>query len=123
MQNDVIDAKSTTIIEVIPEEAFSTLMADAAQEINIYDNDFRLLFTDFTSPIAKYGTAYYHYYITDTIKNYNDEGRDYIKVNFSPSIKENFGFVGYMLVAKDTKKKNLLIQKETERNVRHQIFT
>ena len=102
VQNDVIDAKSTTIIEVIPEEAFSTLMADAAQEINIYDNDFRLLFTDFTSPIAKYGTAYYHYYITDTIKNYNDEGRDYIKVNFSPSIKENFGFVGYMLVAKDS---------------------
>lgn len=102
VQNDVVATKSTTIIEVIPEEAFSTLMADAAQEINIYDNDFRLLFTDFTSPIAKYGTAYYHYYITDTIKNYNNEGRDYIKVNFAPALKENFGFVGHMLVAKDS---------------------
>ncbi len=102
VQNEVLDTKSTTIIEVIPEDAFSTLMADAAQEINIYDNDFRLLFTDFTSPIAKYGATYYHYYITDTIKNYNGEGRDYIKLNFAPAVKENFGFVGHMLVAKDS---------------------
>lgn len=102
VQTEVVDSKSTTIIEVIPEDAFSTLMADAAHEINIYDNDFRLLFTDFTSPIAKYGVTYYHYYITDTIKNYNDEGRDYIKLNFAPVNKENFGFVGHMLVAKDS---------------------
>ncbi len=102
VQNEVLDSKSITIIEVIPEDAFSTLMADAAQEINIYDNDFRLLFTDFTSPIAKYGATYYHYYITDTIKNYNYEGRDYIKLNFAPAVKENFGFVGHMLVAKDS---------------------
>lgn len=102
VQSEVLDSKSTTIIEVVPEDVFSSLMADAAQEINIYDNDFRLLFTDFTSPIAKYGTTYYHYYITDTIKNYNDEGRDYIKINFAPIVKENFGFVGHMLVAKDS---------------------
>lgn len=102
MQNEVIDKKSTTIIEMVPEDAFASLMADAAHEINIYDNDFRLLFTDFTSPIAQYGATYYHYYITDTIKNYNDEGRDYIKLNFAPAVKENFGFVGYMLVAKDS---------------------
>lgn len=102
VQNEVLDSKSTTIIEVVPEDVFSSLMADAAQEINIYDNDFRLLFTDFTSPIAKYGTTYYHYYITDTIKNFNDEGRDYIKLNFAPAVKENFGFVGHMLIAKDS---------------------
>lgn len=102
VENEVLDSKSTTIIEVIPEDAFATLMADAAHEVNIYDNDFRLLFTDFTSPIANYGATYYHYYITDTIKNYNEEGRDYIKLNFAPAVKENFGFVGYMLVAKDS---------------------
>lgn len=91
-----------TLFEIIPEDIFSSLMSDAGGEINIYDNSFRLLFTDFVSPIASYGNSFYHYYITDTLRNPYGDSLDYIKVNFAPTNKESLGFAGYMLVAKDS---------------------
>lgn len=90
------------LFEIIPEDIFASLMADAGGEINIYDNSFRLLFTDFVSPIASYGTSFYHYYITDTLKNPFNDAVDYVKVNFAPTNKESLGFAGHMLVAKDS---------------------
>ncbi len=107
------DQKS--LFEIIPEDIFSSLMADAGGEINIYDNSFRLLFTDFVSPIASYGKSYYHYYISDTLRNPFNDSIGYIKVNFAPANKESLGFAGYMLVSKDSS----YGVKELEMNLSH----
>jgi hypothetical protein len=80
-------------------EGFGTVLKDAFSNINIYDDEIRLLQRRFTSPISNEGINFYKYYIMDTIKVDNDSC---YHLTFVPQNSQDFGFTGHLYVMKDS---------------------
>lgn len=73
-------------------------MRDFFTDVNIYDNDIRLLQHTIASPIADGATAFYHYFIVDTVSI----GRDRcVHLFFRPANLLDFGFSGELYVMDD----------------------
>ncbi|MBQ9356593.1 MAG: carboxypeptidase-like regulatory domain-containing protein [Prevotella sp.] len=80
-------------------DILTTLMRDVFTDINIYDNQIRLLQYPFTSPIGDDAIAFYRYYIEDTI--YVDRDLCF-HLQFLPNNQQDFGFRGHLYILADS---------------------
>ncbi len=73
-------------------------LKDFFTDVDIYDEQIRLLQHPFTSPISRDAIGFYRFYITDTL----DIGRDRcIHFRFLPNNQQDFGFSGDIYVMAD----------------------
>ena len=72
-------------------DILTTAMKDVFTDVNIYDDQIRLLQYPFTSPIGKDAIGFYRYYITDTLDIDKDKC---IHLRFMPNNQQEFGFQG-----------------------------
>ena len=80
-------------------EIMNIFMKDIFTDVNIYDNQIRLLQHPFTSPIADWAISFYRYYIEDTV--YVDRDRCY-HLSFLPNNQQDFGFRGELYILADS---------------------
>ena len=79
------------LVNLVTQEYFS--------DVDIYQDNIKLLRHPFTSPIGRDAILFYHYYITDT--TYVDEDKCYV-LDFTPSTQQDFGFRGQLFVMADS---------------------
>ncbi len=72
---------------------------DVFTDVNLYDDQIRLLQYPFTSPIGKDAIAFYRFYIQDTLKIERDSC---IHLHFLPNNQQDFGFRGDLYILKDS---------------------
>ncbi len=98
-------------------DILTTVLKDVFTDVNIYDDQVRLLQYPFTSPIGKDAIAFYRYYIEDTI--YVDRDKC-IHLHFLPNNQQDFGFRGDIYVLADSsyqvKRCELTIPKKSDVN-------
>lgn len=75
------------------------MLKDIFADINIYDNQIKVLRHSFTSPISDNAISFYRYYITDTTYV---EGDRCIRLDFTPNNQQDFGFRGILYVLDDS---------------------
>lgn len=80
-------------------DIFNVILKEYFTDIDIYDDQIRLLQNAFTSPIGRDAIQFYHYYITDTI---NVDGIPCYQLDFIPSNPQDFGFRGQLFVLADS---------------------
>ena len=79
------------ILNVVLKEVFT--------DVNLYDDQIRLMQYPFTSPIGKDAIAFYRFYIQDTVKIERDSC---IHLHFLPNNQMDFGFRGDIYILKDS---------------------
>ncbi len=78
----------------------NAMLADCFTDVDIYQNDVRLLQYPFLSPISSSAALrFYRYYLGDTIMLGNDKC---IQVEFSPNNLQDFGFSGALFILADS---------------------
>lgn len=82
-------------------EILTTTLKDVFTDVDIYENECRLLQYPFRSPIADNAISFYRYYLQDTIVI---DGNKAIEVGFLPNNQQDFGFSGnlYILLTPDS---------------------
>ncbi len=80
-------------------DILTTLMKDVFTDVNIYDDQIRLLQYPFTSPIGDDAIAFYRYYIEDTV--YVDRDLCF-HLQFLPNNQQDFGFRGHLYILADS---------------------
>ncbi len=80
-------------------DIFTKMAQEVFSEVDIYDDQVRLLQFPFTSPIGKHAIGFYRYYIVDTLKVDADSC---IHVSFLPNNQQDFGFRGDVYILKDS---------------------
>lgn len=80
-------------------DILNTVMKDVFTDVNLYDDQIRLLQYPFTSPIGKDAIDFYRFYIEDTLM----VGRDLcFHLHFMPNNQQDFGFRGDLYVLADS---------------------
>ena len=79
------------ILNIVLKEVFT--------DVNLYDDQIRLVQYPFTSPIGKDAIAFYRFYIEDTVKIQRDSC---IHLHFLPNNQMDFGFRGDIYILKDS---------------------
>lgn len=80
-------------------DLFSEVLKDVFTDVDIYDDQVRLLQKRFTSPIGKDAIGFYRYYIRDTV--YLDNALCY-HLQYLPNNLQDFGFRGELYVLADS---------------------
>lgn len=80
-------------------DMLGTVLKDVFSEINIYDDEIRLLQRRFVSPISENAISFYKFYLMDTLKVDKDEC---VHLTFVPQNSQDFGFTGHLYVIKDS---------------------
>lgn len=80
-------------------DMMGTILSDVFSDINIYDDDIRLLQRQFVSPIGRGAITFYRYYLQDTIQV---DGTECVHLTFVPQNSQDFGFTGHLYVVKDS---------------------
>ena len=80
-------------------DILTTAMHDVFTDVNIYDDQIRLLQYPFTSPIGDDAIAFYRYYIEDTV--YVDHDLCF-HLTFLPNNQQDFGFRGQLYILADS---------------------
>ena len=80
-------------------DILTVAMKDVFTDVNLYDDQIRLLQYPFTSPIGKDAISFYRFYIEDTLKIEKDS---VIHLHFMPNNQQDFGFRGDLYVLKDS---------------------
>ncbi len=80
-------------------EVVGTVMKDVFSNIDIYDDQIRLLQARFTSPIGRDAIQFYRFYIVDTVKVDRDSC---FHMQFYPNNQQDFGFRGELWIVKDS---------------------
>lgn len=115
----IIDAEKSYGINDLIEtgDIFTTAAKEVFSEVDIYDDQMRLLQYPFTSPISKDGIGFYRYYIEDTLMVGKEQC---IHVSFIPNNQQDFGFRGSIWVINDStlqvKKVHLSIPQRSDVN-------
>lgn len=98
-------------------DILTTVLKDVFTDVNIYDDQVRLLQYPFTSPIGKGAIAFYRYYIQDTVYVERDKC---IHLHFLPNNQQDFGFRGDIYILADSsyqvKRCELTIPKRSDVN-------
>lgn len=96
----IIGVNATGVNDLIQTgDILSTVMKDVFTDVNLYDNQIRLLQRYFTSPIADDAVSFYRFYIEDTL--YVDRDLCY-QLSFLPNNQQDFGFRGDLYVLADS---------------------
>ena len=80
-------------------DILTTTLKDVFTDVNIYDDQIRLLQYPFTSPIGKDAIGFYRFYIIDTIFVERDKC---IHLHFIPNNQQDFGFRGDIYILADS---------------------
>lgn len=98
-------------------DILNVIMKDVFTDVDIYDDQIRLLQYPFTSPIGKDAINFYRYYIEDTV--YVDKDLCY-HLQFIPNNQQDFGFRGELYILSDStlhvKKLSMTIPKRSDVN-------
>lgn len=114
----VMGQQSTGVNQLLATgDILNTALKDVFTDIDLYDDQIRLLQFPFTSPIGKNAVAFYRYYIADTV--YVDCDLCY-HLEFLPNNQQDFGFRGDLYVLADStlhvKRCELTIPKRSDVN-------
>ncbi len=103
-------------------DMLGTILNDVFSDINIYDNEIRLLQQYFVSPIGKNATSFYKFYLMDTLMVDKDRC---VHLTFVPQNSQDFGFTGHLYVMADStyavKKCTMNLPKKTGVNFVNQM--
>lgn len=95
-------------------DMLGTILTDVFSDINIYDDDIRLLQRRFVSPIGRGAISFYKYYLMDTLMV---DKQECVHLTFVPQNPQDFGFTGHLYVVKDStyavKKATMKLPKKT----------
>lgn len=95
-------------------DMLGTILTDVFSEVNIYDDDIRLLQRRFVSPIGRGAISFYKYYLMDTLMV---DKQECVHLTFVPQNPQDFGFTGHLYVVKDStyavKKATMNLPKKT----------
>ncbi len=80
-------------------DILNVVMKDVFTDVNLYDDQIRILQYPFTSPIGKDAISFYRFYIQDTLKIERDSC---IHLHFLPNNQMDFGFRGDIYILKDS---------------------
>ena len=80
-------------------DILNVVLKDVFTDVDLYDDQIRLLQYPFTSPIGKDAIAFYRFYIEDTVKIERDSC---IHLHFLPNNQMDFGFRGDIYILKDS---------------------
>ncbi|MCH5308597.1 MAG: carboxypeptidase-like regulatory domain-containing protein [Prevotella sp.] len=80
-------------------DILTTVLKDVFTDIDIYDDQIRLLQYPFTSPIGSGAISFYRYYIEDTLYVDNDKC---FHLHFLPNNQQDFGFRGDLYILADS---------------------
>ena len=98
-------------------DILNTVSKDVFTDVNIYDDQVRLLQHPFMSPISDGAISFYRYYIEDTLLVERDSC---IHLHFLPNNQQDFGFRGDLYVLKDSsyqvKRCELILPNQTDVN-------
>ena len=98
-------------------DILNTVSKDVFTDVNIYDDQVRILQHPFTSPISDGAISFYRYYIEDTLLVERDSC---IHLHFLPNNQQDFGFRGDLYVLKDSsfqvKRCELILPNQTDVN-------
>ncbi len=79
---------------------FTTMLELLYQNVDIYQDNIKLLDIPFMSPLSPLANAYYRFYITDTMAIVNEH--ECMKLSFMPINNQNMAFKGDLYVLKDS---------------------
>ena len=98
-------------------DILNTVSKDVFTDVNIYNDQVRILQHPFTSPISDGAISFYRYYIEDTLLVERDSC---IHLHFLPNNQQDFGFRGDLYVLKDStcqvKRCELILPNQTDVN-------
>lgn len=80
-------------------DMIGTMLNEVFTQIDIYDNDIRLLQQRFVSPISNSAISFYKYYLMDTIMV---DRHECVHLTFVPMNSQDFGFTGHLYVVNDS---------------------
>ena len=118
-EKNIIKGQSSTGINDLLQtgDILTTTLKDVFTDVNIYDDQVRLLQYPFTSPIGKDAIAFYRFYIEDTV--YVDRDKCF-HLHFLPNNQQDFGFRGDLYILADSsyqvKRCELTIPKRSDVN-------
>jgi hypothetical protein len=100
-EKSIIEGFNSTGIEQFfsTGDMLGTILNDVFSDINIYDDDIRLLQRRFVSPIGEGAITFYKYYLMDTVMV---DRRECVHLTFVPQNPQDFGFTGHLYVLKDS---------------------
>ena len=95
----------------------TTVLKEVFTDVNIYDDQIRMLQYPFTSPIGKDAIAFYRFYIEDTLMVDNQKC---FHLSFLPNNQQDFGFRGELFILADSSYQvkccNMTIPKKSDVN-------
>lgn len=98
-------------------DILNNVLKDVFTDVDLYDNQIRLLQYPFTSPIGKDAISFYRFYIVDTV--YVDRDKCF-HLQFLPNNQQDFGFRGEIWILADStlhvKRCNLTLPKKSDVN-------
>jgi len=118
-EKDIVMGQSSSGVNQLIQtgDIMTVAMKDVFTDVDIYDDQVRLLQYPFTSPIGKDAIAFYRFYIEDTV--YVDHDLCY-HLQFIPNNQQDFGFRGELYILADSslhvKRCNLTIPKRSDVN-------
>ncbi|MGN1376482.1 MAG: DUF5686 family protein [Prevotella sp.] len=96
----IMGQQSTGINDLIETgDILNTVLKDIFTDVDIYDDQIRMLQYPFTSPIGKDAISFYRFYIADTVSIDNDSC---IHLQFIPNNQQDFGFRGDIWILADS---------------------
>ena len=100
-EKTIIEGMNSTGIEEFfnTGHMLETILTDVFSDINIYDDDIRLLQRRFVSPIGRGAISFYKYYLMDTLMV---DKQECVHLTFVPQNPQDFGFTGHLYVVKDS---------------------
>ena len=100
-ERDIIKGQTNAGINQLIQtgDIMDIMLKDVFTDVNIYDNDVRLLRHHFTSPIGNSAISFYRYYIEDTV--YVGKHLCY-HLQFTPNNGQDIGFRGELYVVADS---------------------
>lgn len=92
--------RTVGIDDFINDQGMRTFLGSVFAEVDIFENDVKMLLTRFPSPLSStLATSFYKYYIEDTVMVNNKEC---VHLSFAPFSPESFGFTGHLYIANDS---------------------
>ena len=100
-EKTIIEGLNSTGIEEFfnTGDMLGTILTDVFSNVNIYDDDIRLLQRRFVSPIGRGAISFYKYYLMDTIMV---DRQECVHLSFVPQNPQDFGFTGHLYVVRDS---------------------
>lgn len=103
--------------QIFEEDMVSDYLQNLFKEIDIYDNNIRIGFKPFVSPLSVIATDFYKFYLKDTVMI---DSVKYTRMEFAPFNSADFGFTGELYISTDTtlsvRKAKLNVPKNTNIN-------